>query len=349
MSPDIPAFLSELRRRDIHLRMEGDRLHCSAPAGALTPELEANLKARKPEVMAFLRSAYALTQQQGAIVPLQPLGKKPPLFAVGGHNGDVFCFHNLARALGREQPFYGLQPPGADGKGTPLSTVEEIAAYFVEQVCACRPNGPYLLTGFCSGGTIVFELAQQLHRAGERVDFLGLIACPHPHELRYLPTVRRHIKEQWARVCRHVPVLLGSVSEQRRYFSRAWQQHQAQTRGQQMQRQDPVLIQNARVQDATIGALRRYRPAYFPGTVHLFVPGPEWVEPGGLSARWRRWVGKLEEHYGPAGCTSESMLQEDYVALVAEGFRNCLYEDVSWDSRWDMPVPPDPYIAGTPK
>ena len=37
------ALLSELRRRDIQLRVVGSELCCSAPAGALTPELRAEL------------------------------------------------------------------------------------------------------------------------------------------------------------------------------------------------------------------------------------------------------------------------------------------------------------------
>lgn len=328
MSADIPSLLAELRRSDIHIRLDGDRLQCSAPAGALTPELRERLSAQKAELLDFLHKAYALTRQQRAIVPLQPHGVLPPVFAVGGHNGDVFCFHSLARCLGPERPFYGLQPPGADGQGTPLETVEEIAAYFAEQIRAFHPEGPYLLAGFCAGGTVAFELARQLHQTGGPVEFLALIASPHPHELRRLPRARRYLAEQWRKVCRHAPALLRPLPEQRRYLAELWSRRRAGQTRQLRQEEDPVLAQGVRVQRATLAALGRYRPTYYPGTVHVFLPSTEWMERGGLAARWHRWVGRLAEHYGPAGCTSDTMLREAYVPSFAEMFRRCLDSEV---------------------
>src|SRR5258708_39594275 len=115
-----PSLLATLRDRDILVWAEGDQLRCSAPTGALTRDLRDELRLRKSELLSFLRSASSLAKQQRAIVPLQPQGKQPPIFAFGGHNGDVFCFRSLARHLGEDQPFFGLQPPGLDGCGVPL-------------------------------------------------------------------------------------------------------------------------------------------------------------------------------------------------------------------------------------
>jgi thioesterase domain-containing protein len=95
-------------------------------------------------------------------VPLQANGPRVPVFGVAGHNGDVFCYRILAQCLGEEQPFYGLQPPGLDGEGEPLERVQDLAAYFARQILAFRPAGPCTLAGFCAGGTVAFELAQQL-------------------------------------------------------------------------------------------------------------------------------------------------------------------------------------------
>ena len=65
-------------------------------------------------------------------MPLQAQGRGAPVFGVPGHNGDVFCYRALARELGDEHPFFGLQPPGVDGQRAPLTRVEDIAAYFAE-------------------------------------------------------------------------------------------------------------------------------------------------------------------------------------------------------------------------
>jgi thioesterase domain-containing protein len=87
----------------------------------------------------------------------------------------VIGLHRLAQLLGEDQPFYGLQSRGLDGRERPLTRMEDIAAHFVHEVRALRPHGPYLLLGVCMGGVVAFEMAQQLHAAGEEVRLLGLI------------------------------------------------------------------------------------------------------------------------------------------------------------------------------
>ena len=57
---DTATLLSTLRDRGVRLWVEGDRLQCSAPAGALDAETRETLASRKAEVLAFLRKAEAL-------------------------------------------------------------------------------------------------------------------------------------------------------------------------------------------------------------------------------------------------------------------------------------------------
>jgi len=54
-------FLSYLRGLDIQVFVDGERLRCNAPSGALTPELRAELASRKAEVISFLRQANVNT------------------------------------------------------------------------------------------------------------------------------------------------------------------------------------------------------------------------------------------------------------------------------------------------
>jgi len=53
----LEELLTRLRERDVRLWVEGEALRFSAPKGAVTPELRAELAARKPEVIAFLDGA----------------------------------------------------------------------------------------------------------------------------------------------------------------------------------------------------------------------------------------------------------------------------------------------------
>src|SRR5216684_5259618 len=212
-------FLEKLRSRDIKVWAEGDRLRCNAPAGVLTPELRNELRQSKDEILRFLHSAEALAQQQRAIVPLQPRGTGAPVFAVAGHNGDVFCFRAIAHHLGADQPFYGLQPPGLDGNREPLTRVEDLAAYFAAQIRTVRPDGPYIIAGYCAGGTIAFELARQLIRDGAEVRVLALFGSPFPTSYRLLPQLRQICNQVVERVVRHTRALASmSAAELRAYI-----------------------------------------------------------------------------------------------------------------------------------
>jgi len=53
----IEEFLVELAERKIHLRFEGGKLHCSAPAGTMSAELQSALTDRKAELLAILDPA----------------------------------------------------------------------------------------------------------------------------------------------------------------------------------------------------------------------------------------------------------------------------------------------------
>ena len=69
-------FLKHLHRRDMELWVEGDRLRYSAPEGALTPTLRAELVARKQDVIAFLRQTTAGARAD--MPPLEPLYRSGP-------------------------------------------------------------------------------------------------------------------------------------------------------------------------------------------------------------------------------------------------------------------------------
>ncbi len=111
----------------------------------------------------------------GILVPIQPLGDRPPLFGIPGVGGNVLSLRPLAMALGEAQPFYGLQAVGLDGRETPLSSVEETARANIEAMRAQQPVGPYRLVGHSYGGVIAFEIARQLQAQGERVASLTLL------------------------------------------------------------------------------------------------------------------------------------------------------------------------------
>jgi amino acid adenylation domain-containing protein len=110
-----------------------------------------------------------------SLVPLQPLGSKPPLFFVHGVGGDVYGFLELAKLLPSDQPSYGIQAVGLDDKSARHVTVEDMAAHYVKEILSFQRDGPFYLAGYSMGGLIAFEMARQLHRLGQRVALLALL------------------------------------------------------------------------------------------------------------------------------------------------------------------------------
>lgn len=316
------AFLAELRRHDIQVWAEGGQLRCNAPAGALAPDLREQLRRRKGEILAFLRAAEDLGRQQRAIVPLQPRGKRIPVFAVPGHNGDVFCYRALARHLGNDQPFFGLQPPGLDGHGEPLGSVESLAAYFAEQIRAFHPDGPCVIAGYCAGGTIAFELARQLQRQGATIRFVALFASPYPGWYRFFPQLRQQLAQQMERMGKHLHAMAFLPwGELRLYFTRKLHQRKLQRDASDLAASDPVLLLRTKVEQATLAAVRCYIPQHFAGRVSLFLPSKEWL--GEAMRRWRGVARDIQEYCGSGDCDGDRLLREPHVAVIAELFQRC--------------------------
>jgi thioesterase domain-containing protein len=319
----VATLLAKLRDRDIRISVDGDRLRCSALPGRLTPELREELRRHKKEIVEFLRSAGSLAQQQRAIVPLQPHGARPPVFAFGGHNGDVFCFRALAQHLGPDQPFFGLQPPGLDGHAEPLRRVEALAEYFAAEIRAFRPKGPYGIAGYCAGGTIAFELARQLLRQGMALSVVALFGAPYPTCYRRLPRLRKRLAEELERLLRRARAVVSRRRGERRWGVAEKRGGAAAQPEERPAAPDPVLAQRARVERATFAALRRYAPGYFANCLTLFVPCSDWVRTRDEPLRWRSLAQSTEEFFGPHGCTGDLMLREPYAATFANLFRQC--------------------------
>jgi thioesterase domain-containing protein len=94
---------------------------------------------------------------------------------VGWAGGEVLGYRDLVDRLSCDVPIHGLRAPGVDGDRLPLATIEEMAAYYVQEIRALQPHGPYLLGGYCFSGLVAYEMAVQLVAQGEQIGMLALI------------------------------------------------------------------------------------------------------------------------------------------------------------------------------
>jgi amino acid adenylation domain-containing protein len=75
----VVQLLSGLRDRGVKIWAEGEKLRFTAPQGALTPELKAELAERKAEILAFLRQGQAPAPAAGPVPRARPEGDPVPL------------------------------------------------------------------------------------------------------------------------------------------------------------------------------------------------------------------------------------------------------------------------------
>ncbi|EYF05057.1 amino acid adenylation domain-containing protein [Chondromyces apiculatus] len=124
---------------------------------------------------AVLRQHRAAVTSTSPLVPLKRGGEKAPFFCVHPVGGNVFCYVELARRLGSDRAFYGIQASAGGQAGSPAASLQAMATRYVAALREVQPRGPYALGGWSMGGVVAFEMAQQLRAMGEEVSLLALL------------------------------------------------------------------------------------------------------------------------------------------------------------------------------
>ncbi|MEZ5257637.1 MAG: thioesterase domain-containing protein [Ilumatobacteraceae bacterium] len=160
-----------------------DRYEVELPLGALaqTPTVRG--------LAALVDRARSGGYQFEIVVPIRTGGTRTPLFCVHGGSGNVASFPRLARALGADQPFYGVQWPGLVAGDSPRS-IASLADRYLDEIRRVQPVGPYVLAGQCIGGLIAQQMAHRLVEQGERVDLLVMYDSPMVYSPAFTPSGR---------------------------------------------------------------------------------------------------------------------------------------------------------------
>jgi thioesterase domain-containing protein/acyl carrier protein len=286
------------------------------------------LEVRLP--LAMLLQAPTIAEQAGQIksrgwsapwsslVPIQPAGSKPPLFCIHWAGGHVLIYRDLARLLGPDQPVYGLQALGLEGKQAPHTRIEDMAAHYVREVRSLQPSGPYYLAGASMGGRIAFEMAQQLAAQGNHVALVALFDTVGEVERQPLPVRERlqlHARNLGAR----------DLSARMGYL---WERTQSRLNrilygvlirsGTRL----PPFLRN--LKEISYQAAVNYHPRLYPGKVTLFRARERM--PGSTSDFFLGWDrvagGGMEVHEIPGDHVS--LMKEPGVRLLAEELKRCL-------------------------
>jgi len=257
----------------------------------LLSRIENDLGMRIPVMLLFQEptvAGLASAVHQGAgeitwqtIVPIHSQGSLPPFFCVHGFAGGVPGYAHLARFLAPDQPFYGIQASGLDGKTPPVESIEEMAANYIRSIQSeIQPGGPYFLGGYCFGGLVAYEMARQLVAQGETV---GLVALFETYPERRFAHPWRNLSPGHLRAfLRNLPFWLEDEKGRRQRereqaglwreeWKRAFRSLPGVDVGQELVEPSALIYPGfSQVMAAHARASRSYRPAPYPGRVDVF-------------------------------------------------------------------------------
>jgi thioesterase domain-containing protein/acyl carrier protein len=285
----------------------------------LFAEIEKTLRKRLPVSTLFRSStieelALVLREEKtealtSSLLPIQTEGTGIPIFCVAPVADRAIGFAALARALGPDQPFYGLQFPVTD-ESPSATSIEEMATLCIGEIETAQPDGPYLLGGACLGGFVAFEMACQLHRDGRRVPLLFILDSSQPPPLitlrEYIPRLLFHhlprgemffcLKKDLTEKTRKYKRMLSRSQEDRRFYQ-VWKSHE--------------------------DARRAYMPKPYPGRLTVFQSREFHIRFPEYLARWEALAcGGLDHHIIP--CGHRETLRDPHVRIIAEGLKVCL-------------------------
>ena len=270
-----------------------------------------------------------------AVIPIQPLGSKPPFFLIGAPH----IFRGaLAHRLGFDQPFFCLYLELSDLAEISVPyKMEEIARCFVQAMREQQPEGPYYFGGYCFNGVIAYEMARQIVAQGQKVGLLILFEA-------YNPAYREKLPKQ---------IRFKLLSERFRFHISILRQLKMRDAGLylldrlsvahgRLQAKIPHIFYDLRLrmnrgrlrssQQILNIAARSYQPQPYPGRAVLFRTTKQSLDHcSDLTLGWSELVKDLDVHVLNAALSARreaadnsSMFLEPEVAALASKMADCL-------------------------
>lgn len=261
--------------------------------------ITALLQAPTIEKLAGLLQANS-SSEWSSLVAMRMSGSKPPFFCVHGIGGTVLRFRELARLMGSDQPFYGLQAQGLDGKLPVHTRVEDMAAHYVQEIQTAQFDGPYYLGGYSFGGMVALEMAHRLRAAGYEVPLVIL-----------LDTFPGSLKSTRSLLGTYLTL---SFDQQWTHFSRKAKALPRSLRRRVAMMRLPATLKQVR--EACYTAARTYKPRPYDEPVALFRANENGLSSIDQESAWKSLAPAIEiyEVSGHHG----NIVDQPQVALLAE-------------------------------
>ena len=286
------------------------------------------------ELARLLETPQTVDDPECRLISLQAnvVADRLPLFWIpGGRAISVLAFREVSASLGLDQPVYGLESR-LPGPGEPLLSVPMRATRYISLVRSIQPKGPYYLAGFCMGGMVAFEMAQQLINQGETVGLLALVQASMPgFPASRFQRFRLNSQHQWF-LCKTLLKFLAT-----RYASKIVGIHR-ETKQRVLNEVSKLILgwhgTSAQLPDETQAAntqtMYAYRPQPYPGNIDIIL-AEDCYESSGISESLdprRAWAritrGKCATHVLPGD--HHSILVNGNASRLAKKMRTLLDE-----------------------
>jgi acyl transferase domain-containing protein/thioesterase domain-containing protein len=273
------------------------------------------------------------TAPWSSLVEIQSGDSSPPLFLVHGAGGNILIYHDLALRIGSDQRVYGLQSKGLDIKQTSHTRVEDMASHYLKEIKDIQPQGPYFLGGYCLGGSIAYEMAQQLHEQGQETALLVLLETYNYSNIKpqsFIDNVYYYIQK----VDFHLRNFLGLQSEEKLIFIKEklkvarsrryiWLGMIKAKVGNKIGSENQQALHLFNLWNINDQAAIDYVPKVYPGRITQFIPAKGYAHLFGPELGWDKLAaGGLETYQLPV--YPAGMMVEPFVQLLAGKIKACI-------------------------
>ena len=162
--------------KDDFYTLGGHSLMALQLMGKIQSQFAVDVSLTQLHLVPTIEQQAALLQKQDVSTPAKPAlvrmksGTGAPLFCIHPIGGTALCYSELASCIESDQPVYGVQSSGVRQR-----SLEEMAKTYIALIRKQQGVGPYYLLGWSTGGTLAYEIAQQLHAQDEEVGILALL------------------------------------------------------------------------------------------------------------------------------------------------------------------------------
>ncbi len=111
--------------------------------------------------------------------------KASNFFLIHDGSGGVEGYIEFCNTLSDKFHYRGIKADNISGYAPINLQIKEIAKKYIRLIKKVQPQGPYNLAGWSIGGTIAFEIANQLEQIGDKLEFFAMFDTYHPVKTDY--------------------------------------------------------------------------------------------------------------------------------------------------------------------